>query len=89
MRRIALVVAFVFLPFSSGCGTFLSNAVPHGGPQALPGPYSGLKTDVLLIPEAFADNPLTGLWVTPLAIADMPLSFVADTFLLPKTWPNR
>jgi len=70
----------------SGCGTFLSSALPHDGPTSLPRPYGGVREDALLIQEAVANGPLTAMWVTPLALLDMPFSFIADTVNLPNTF---
>jgi uncharacterized protein YceK len=51
-------------------------------------PYGGIREDALVIKDA-VHNPVLFVPATLLAIADMPLSFVADTVRLPKTLSER
>lgn len=63
----------------SGCGTF--GAAIANGPSC---PYQGVHLDFATATDWQAIKSTLGL-IIPLAIIDMPLSFVADTINLPKT----
>lgn len=71
-RRPAPLAAALLALLLGGCGTILSLS-PHEGGLS---PYSGVRTDIELIPD-----------VMPLLVLDLPLSAVLDTLLLPVSIP--
>jgi uncharacterized protein YceK len=71
-RRPAPLAAALLALLLGGCGTILSLS-PHEGGLS---PYSGVRTDIELIPD-----------VMPLLVLDLPLSAVLDTLLLPISIP--
>jgi uncharacterized protein YceK/WD40 repeat protein len=75
-----LVLSLAALLGAPGCGTIVALDEPKYTP------YYGVYMDFFL-PVRLAPF---GLFFFPLAICDVPLSFVADTFLLPYAlWENR
>ena len=83
--RIGLAVTLLaLLPALTGCGTYLTQ---------WDGPYSGIRMETKLISDGVAAGPsayspyLSELSFWPLALIDLPISFVGDTLLLPITLP--
>src|SRR5579862_6823515 len=71
------------LTLCSGCGTIASHT--NRGPNDPHGVYRGVRLDagVLSEPDRYGTDPtLTGCSIC-YVVWDSPLSFVADTFLLP------
>jgi uncharacterized protein YceK len=101
MRRVVLTLAAVFAAGPVGCGTVFVNA-PHNLGETLPrgAVYGGVRLDVELARSAVADacdqndNPRPrdrwslAFWTCGQTAADLPLSFAADTVLLPVTVPT-
>lgn len=71
-----LLLCLVFSMLLAGCGHFAS-AISHNGYCA----YSGVKADLALMTDLDAIKGTNGL-IVPLAIVDLPGSFVWDTFSL-------
>jgi uncharacterized protein YceK len=83
LRALALL-ALLGLPLS-GCGTLIASrdlATSHDMASGRYRPYEGVSLDGLGFYAAFAD-PSKFLLLAPIALVDLPLSFVADTVLLP------
>ncbi len=83
MHRPALVLAAVLsLTLGSGCQTIETYENPdyEGSPI-----YSGTRKDLSYMGQGLL-NFSTGIFL--LGLADLPLSFVADTFVLPSTIPK-
>lgn len=86
------VCVIVCLLLNSGCATTVSRRL---GPREL---YEGTKTDIAIIispisphdPKDTRADLITCLFYSliPFALLDLPLSFVADTILLPITIPE-
>lgn len=74
IRRTTLLIAAI-LTILPGCGTIQSKMSDRSTP-----PYAGVKDDVTKSRESFNDGKLVrgGLYAL-----DAPVSFVADTVLLP------
>ena len=89
LYRVLLLV--VVLGACSGCGTCSSQEEYWRGRGSLGPPtgvwvYGGTVTDIRLLPSFFTGRPtLFGLQLFIPLILDTPLSFAADTILLPMT----
>jgi uncharacterized protein YceK len=93
MRATRLIVAVVSaLPVLAGCATSNALSGKDGSPV-----YGGTRLDAQIVaenlspdPKAVRDNRLERpvmVWAAMCGLADMPLSAVADTVLLPVTVP--
>ena len=77
----------------SSCGTTQVRDPWRGTPP----PYSGVKYDLSglsQVPHCVATAPWTSgvgalIITSPAVLVDLPLSFVADTFLLPWDWSSQ
>ncbi len=70
-----------------GCGTISSRQ--KQSPDWDTRVYGGVASDAGELGDAFRADGGIGFLVAPLLLLDMPLSFVADTLLLPKTIPEQ
>jgi uncharacterized protein YceK len=76
-------IALLFLCLT-GCGTFTSHMRWVDTTVSDHGIYRGVKTDAETIGDVCKSE--SGAWpvvIVPLCVLDMPLSAVADTFMLP------
>jgi len=82
MRWIGTVITMALL--ISGCSTFSEtfDTRNHCGSSLV---YCGTRTDTMLIAAAGDESAGILRAFVPLAIMDLPFSFVADTLLLPYT----
>jgi uncharacterized protein YceK len=78
-RTLARRLAFSLLLCASGCGTVTALSEPGPGY----GRYEGVLFDVFYPVFAASRGSAAWLLLYPLALVDLPLSFVADTLLLP------
>jgi uncharacterized protein YceK len=84
-----IVVALGGFPWLSGCSTIATKKDPlesctDGRPRTSPAfIYSGTRCDVRLLSNTF-DGSLLGIF-GPFGLIDLPLSFAADTLILPWT----
>jgi uncharacterized protein YceK len=67
----------------TGCGTFTSHMRWVDVPYADRVAYGGVRLDAGVIHDVCKANPVDAMVVVPLCVLDMPLSAVADTFMLP------
>ncbi|SDV07264.1 YceK/YidQ family lipoprotein [Pseudomonas mucidolens] len=75
--KLSLLISF-FAMYLSGCGSFVTG-ISHG-PTC---PYQGVQLDVYAATD-WATLKSTYGGILPLAIIDLPFSFVFDTFTLEK-----
>ncbi len=82
MRWIGIVITMALL--ISGCSTFSEtfDTRSHCGSSLV---YCGTRTDAMLIAAAGDESAGILRAFVPLAMMDLPFSFVADTLLLPYT----
>ena len=77
---------------SVGCGTIMNRTVMSGSiDESARGMsvYGGIRTDMVLIVMLKDSSTKKGLLYATFIVADLPLSFVADTLLLPVTIPEQ
>ncbi len=80
MRTVLTAVALAIL---AGCST-LSETFGDGKHCGVH-PYCGSAVDVMVIKGATEENAGIMVALAPIAIIDLPFSFVADTLVLPYT----
>ena len=80
MRIVPMALATTLL---TGCAT-INESSSYGHMCGLH-PYCGVSTDIEIIKSSTEGNAGAYGALTPFAIIDLPLSFVADTLILPYT----
>ena len=83
MRARAFLAAGLALALGSGCMTIDTQTDEgYDGPRT----YSGVRKDLTILPDALLSFSIP--WVG-ISLVDLPFSFLADTVILPVTWPKE
>lgn len=80
MRIVGIALTIILL---TGCAT--ANETFGTGQLCGVHPYCGVSVDLQVLKATTEDNATIARALAPFAVIDLPLSFVADTLILPYT----